>query len=240
MKSFPENVKPLKQEDVFSFDCHPGVSCFTECCRELELTLTPYDILRLKHGLKINSQQFLDQYAIIEFETQDQFPLAYLGMIDDGKASCPFIQDGGCRIYKDRPSACRTYPVGRGAFQNKNGITEQIHILINEPHCFGFSEKKKQTIQTWQTDQGINTYNQCNDFLLPIYNHTFFQKGKKLNQQLADKFIVALYNLDTYREQLPNVLGLKTRQTKPTLDDDLKLLQSSIAWLQKELDQLFT
>ncbi len=47
MPQLPEH-QPLEANEVFRFHCHPGISCFTDCCRQLELALTPYDVLRLK------------------------------------------------------------------------------------------------------------------------------------------------------------------------------------------------
>ncbi|MFH0789406.1 MAG: YkgJ family cysteine cluster protein, partial [Pseudomonadota bacterium] len=49
--------------DSFSFACHPGVSCFTECCRDLNCVLTPYDLLRLKKSLGMTSSDLLDQFT---------------------------------------------------------------------------------------------------------------------------------------------------------------------------------
>lgn len=35
----------------FQFECHKDVSCFTKCCRGIDIILTPYDIIRLKKSL---------------------------------------------------------------------------------------------------------------------------------------------------------------------------------------------
>jgi len=43
----------------FQFNCNPGVSCFTQCCQDVTIVLTPYDVLRLKNGLKISSGEFM-------------------------------------------------------------------------------------------------------------------------------------------------------------------------------------
>ena len=53
----------LDNNDTFSFHCHSGVSCFNQCCRNLNLFLYPYDVLRLKHRLDISSDQFLDTFC---------------------------------------------------------------------------------------------------------------------------------------------------------------------------------
>ncbi len=33
----------LNGDSKIQFNCHTGVSCFNECCKQADLTLTPYD-----------------------------------------------------------------------------------------------------------------------------------------------------------------------------------------------------
>ena len=82
-----EQFQPIVAEQELTFACHPGVSCFTECCRELDLALTPYDVLRLKRHLQLKSGQFLERYVIIEWEDGQLFPTYYLTMVDDGRGN---------------------------------------------------------------------------------------------------------------------------------------------------------
>ncbi len=103
----PRNLTRVKEDEKFSFACHKNVRCFTHCCRKLELALTPYDVLRMKNGLKISSAEFLEKYVIVEHENNDIFPRLYLSMVDDGNESCVFVTPQGCSIYNDRPGACR-------------------------------------------------------------------------------------------------------------------------------------
>ena len=199
MTDLPEHVTPLDPKEPFNFSCHPGVRCFTECCRKLELSLSPYDVLRLKKSLGITSQQFLAEYAVVEFCEDDLYPKVYLGMIDDGHGSCPFVKEQGCRVYKDRPGACRTYPLGRGAYQSIDG-PQEIFVLLQEPHCQGFSQDTRYTVQSWHEDQGLQQYNTHNDILLPIFNAQYFRDGNRLTKDQADLFILALYNTDLFKE----------------------------------------
>ena len=53
---------PIKGNDTFCFRCHPEVSCFNRCCRNLNLFLYPYDVVRLKQCLGLTSDEFLDEY----------------------------------------------------------------------------------------------------------------------------------------------------------------------------------
>ena len=112
----PNNVKQLAEGESFCFSCHPEVHCFCDCCQQLELALTPYDVVRLKDVLGLTGKEFLDQYAVIEYEEGDIFPRVYLAMQNDGRESCPFVSVDGCTVYEGRPSACRTYPLRRAAW----------------------------------------------------------------------------------------------------------------------------
>ncbi len=200
MPQLPEH-QPLEANEVFRFHCHPGIPCFTDCCRQLELALTPYDVLRLKKALGLTSGHFLEQYTVIEFEPEDLYPRVYLGMVDDGRASCPFVGNEGCRVYNDRPGACRTYPLGRGASLEAQG-DKALHILIREPHCHGFAEEREQTLNQWQNDQDLQEYNRYNDEMLAVINHPALLTGHRMSQKQADDFVLCLYDLDRFQKKV--------------------------------------
>lgn len=236
----PDNVRKLENKETFQFDCHPGVDCFTDCCRQLELALTPYDVLRLKKALGLTSTDFLDQYAIVEQLENDIFPQVFLAMIDDGQASCPFVSAAGCGVYADRPGACRTYPLGRGAFQTPDGKCQDFHVLLTEPHCKGFSQSSTQTAEQWDLDQELTLYNSFNDEVMGILQHQRVKTGFRPDQQQVDKFILALYNLDEFRPLVldPKIqpeFSLSEDKTKSLMSDDEALLRFGIQWLEYEL-----
>ena len=62
-KTILEQFPRLDEDAKFTFSCHPGVSCFNQCCSDVNIFLTPYDVLRLKNRLGISSQEFLDKYT---------------------------------------------------------------------------------------------------------------------------------------------------------------------------------
>ena len=55
--------KPLKKNDTFAFACHQDLACFNRCCRNLNLFLYPYDVIRLRKALNMDSEQFLDTHV---------------------------------------------------------------------------------------------------------------------------------------------------------------------------------
>jgi uncharacterized protein len=237
---FPDNVTRLCGLKPFSFGCHPKVSCFTECCRELDLALTPYDVLRLCKELKMTSVEFLERYVVLEQDENDVFPVLYLGMVDDGRASCPFIGKKGCKVYHGRPGACRAYPVGRGATLDGNGKKQELYVLVREDHCKGFAEPETHTVAEWFENQGLDEYNRINDEVLTLLQHEKVQKGMRLSRQQIDNFLLALYRLDEFRE-LVSSPGFQDRfmlteeERASVLSDDLSLLRFGIRWLKKSL-----
>lgn len=235
-----DNCQKVSADQPFAFSCHPEIPCFTECCRELDLALTPYDILRLKRHLNLSSSKFLEQYVIIEWEEEQLFPTCYLTMIDDGRASCVFVSRTGCSVYTDRPGSCRSYPLGRGASSNSGKVATESLILIKESHCRGFEETDKQAVSRYLLDQGMELYNQFNDILLPLLQHPRIQQQKfRPSRQQLDQYILALYDLDQFRRQIIDgsidlQCPLTPQQLQGLAGDDEELLRLGLSWLMRE------
>lgn len=238
-QSLPHYFSSIDGQAPFSFQCHPKAPCFTHCCRELDLVLTPYDVLRLKNRLDLHSGHFLEQYVIIEWDEQALFPVSYLTMVDDGKASCVFVRPEGCAVYPDRPGSCRAYPAGRGAELLPDGSVKENLVLIKEPHCKGFAEKSSQTVAAYFKDQELEAYNRANDQLLPLLQHEKIVQGFKPTRPQLDQFILALYNLDTFRQEIADGRITLKRPFTPSemqgiAGDDEKLLELGTKWLVQE------
>lgn len=191
-------VKNLDRDQSFSFRCGPELACFTDCCRQLDLVLTPYDVLRLCRALGLSGAEFLERYGVIEQEAGDAFPQVYLGMVDDGRASCPFVSAKGCTVYGDRPGACRTYPLGRGARLGPDDKADDFYVVLNEPHCRGFAEEKPQTVVTWLDDQELAYYNEFNDLTMRILQHPRIRQGYRPDVGQLARFLEVLYNLSGF------------------------------------------
>ena len=82
------NVEPVRlgPESQFKFKCHPGIKCFTECCRDINIILTPYDIIQLKNKLKLTSEEFLAIYTEPQMLEKTGLPVVTLKFLDDEKA----------------------------------------------------------------------------------------------------------------------------------------------------------
>lgn len=239
-KQFPEGMVPLGTS-VFRFACHSGVSCFTRCCRKLELFLYPYDILRLKKRLGIGSEEFLDTYAGVVQGANPYFPAVVMRMRDDADNTCPFLDpEKGCTVYEDRPSACRTYPLERAVDRNpERGAPQEYYFMTDHEYCKGHAEDKEWTVKEWLRDQQLIYYNAMDDLWAEM--DTIFSQNPWRGEGVAGpKQLLAFmicYNLDRFRQYVNDHNLLKQfrldKARKRAIDtDDEALLKFGYDWLK--------
>ena len=233
----PPEIMAIDGDSTFAFACHPELGCFTQCCRMLELALTPYDVLRLRKGTGLNSAQLLERYVIIEQDPGEAFPRLYLTMVDDGHGSCPFVSDNGCAIYDHRPGACRTYPLGRGTSLGANETLHERFVLIREKFCQGFSQQSCQNPKKYLEDQEAISYNRSNDKVAAILQHEAVHSGLIPSQKDVDLFLLLLYDLDTLRHKLEQGLLAECDDHVTEMDlqrwSDEELLDYAVGLLPK-------
>jgi Fe-S-cluster containining protein len=187
-----EQKRKMTPEHIFTFRCHAGTSCFTQCCRDVTIVLTPYDILRLKKGLGISSEEFLDRYTLIFPQKGRLIPLVILRMNENDK-KCVFVTEQGCSIYEDRPWPCRMYPLN----MDDDGTFSQI---AGADRCRGLAEEDVWRIGDWLSDQGIVPYEEMNALFSGITIPLKSQKMDIDNPQITKMLFMALYNIDKFRE----------------------------------------
>lgn len=188
--------KKYTLQDTFSFSCHKGISCFTACCRDINIFLTPYDVLRMKRATQMTSDQFLNTYTIAVVDPKG-FPAVVLKMTEDENKQCPFVSSEGCQIYQDRPWSCRIYPLMPAPFM------EHEFTLIEEPKCHGLKEQKEWTIEEWRRSQGIELYDSMNESYKDITMHNYvLNKKTTLAPEEAKLLYMACYDLDKFRRFL--------------------------------------
>ena len=224
------------EDKTFCFACHPQVPCFNQCCRKLELVLTPYDVLRLKRNLGITSDEFLDKYAEVE-PGQNGWPQARLKMQDNAEKTCPFLSQQGCTVYPDRPGACRTYPLGRAVRGGRaGGPAEESFFLVRESHCRGFEKGAYWSPQTWIKDQGLTPYFAMNDLFMPLITRQPWDPDPAALAQKMRMYFMACYNLEKFREfvtksRLRQIIAVPPEVLGEIARDDLRLLEFAFKWV---------
>jgi Fe-S-cluster containining protein len=222
--------KPRFEEvHAFKFNCYAGLSCFTNCCQDINIILTPYDVLRLKNSLNLSSGKFLDNYTIILPKKGHLIPLFILKMNESDK-KCPFVSTQGCAVYDDRPWPCRMYPLDI----NDDGT---YSLIANTSKCLGLEEEDTKKISEWLKNQGIEPYNEMNEYLSSLTIQLQSQNMDIDNPQIQQMIIMALYNIDKFREFVFKSTFLNRLEVEPEIieaikNSDTELLKFAFDWIK--------
>ncbi len=236
-----DHLIPIMPDTKFTFACSPEVRCFNACCRNLNQTLYPYDILRLKKALGLSSSEFLKRYTKQHIGPESGLPIVTLKPGDARRLTCPLVTEKGCSVYSDRPSSCRTYPLVRAISRcRETGRITEGFALLKEQHCLGFKEGKEQTVRQWMKDQEAANYNQINDKLMEIIRIKNQLHPGPLDLKLRYLFYMALYDLDNFRNRifdhdLFDNFEVAPQKLEAARTDDTALLEIWMEWVKKLL-----
>jgi len=232
--------RKLEAGDTFSFECHPQIACFNRCCRNLNLFLYPYDVIRLKNRLDLSSDQFLDKHVNIVLRNSNFFPEVLLKMSEDKERTCPFLSDAGCMVYPDRPDTCRTFPVEQGVFYDATSkTTKLVHFFRPPEFCLGRHEQELWTTRSWAQDQEAVTYNKMTVLWSEIkrlfQDNPWGPEGPEGPK--AKMAFMATYNIDQFRDFLFNSSFLKRYKVKSTIrkkirNNDVELMKFGFEWVK--------
>jgi len=227
---------------TIQFRCRKGIACWNACCSNIDISLTPYDILRLKQHLGITSNDFLLRYTLPYEMEQSGIAGVKLRAVENG-TSCRFMTPEGCSVYDDRPTACRYYPVALLSMRKQDEYTDtQSYALVKEEHCLGHNEPRNITIDAYRQEQGLEEY----DELARGWRQLILKKkssgpsvGKPSKRSLQLYFMVC-YDLDTFRsfvtsEGFNELYDLPAEETNKMLADDTALMLFGFRFLRQVL-----
>lgn len=230
----------LNENDTFRFRCHPGVSCFNLCCRNLNMFLYPYDVLRLKNHLGISSDEFLERHVDVVLREGNYFPDVLLRMADNEEKTCPFLTVDGCSVYPDRPDTCRTFPMEQGQLLDAgSGKTKPVYFFRPPDFCQGQHETRSWTPRTWASDQDAAQHNRMTARWAELKRR--FEDdpwaGEGPQGQRSKMAFMATYNIDRFREFVFRSSFLKRYRIKPERlrkikRDEAALLKFGFEWVE--------
>ncbi len=224
------------------FLCRKGIACWNVCCSNIDISLTPYDILRLKQLLNLSSGEFLQQYTVPYEMEQGGIAGVKLRPIENGKA-CRFMTAEGCSVYQDRPTSCRYYPVALLSMRKQDEYTDtHSFALVKEDHCLGHNEPRELTIDEYRIEQGAEEY----DELARGWRQLILKKKSsgpsvgKPSKSSLQLFFMVCYDVDRFRsfvvsEGFNELYDLDTEETIDILGDDTKLMLFGFRFLKQIL-----
>jgi len=234
-KNHKKGLTVLSPEDIFRFDCRPGIACFTRCCRDISIFLSPYDIIRMKNALGLSSTEFLKKYTLTLIGDTG-LPVVMLKMADNAEKTCPFLTDQGCSIYENRPWSCRIYPLQPESTKTTEKAQKQYYSVMDVPFCLGLKADKTASVKDWIETQGIEIYREMEALFKPIMTNQNLFATKITNPKIQDMFYMACYDLDRFKRFVLESSFLKIYQVDPEVvekikTDDVALYRLAMDWV---------
>jgi Fe-S-cluster containining protein len=236
----PVMPEMLESSATIQFQCRKGIDCWNACCSNIDISLTPVDILRLSRRLAISTTEFLMQYTF-PYELE---PNGIAGVkfkpVENGTA-CQFMRPEGCDVYSDRPTACRYYPVALLSMRRSDEYTDrQSYALVKEPHCHGHLEPRSLTIEEYRREQGVIEY----DDLGRGWRQLVLKKKSSgptvgaPSKRSLQLWFMACYDLDRFRafvasEPFGETYAVPDEELKEILLDDANLMQFAFRFLRQ-------
>lgn len=214
-------------ERKFKFLCHSGLECFNNCCRDIYIILTPYDVLRMKNHLGILSGEFLRDHTI-PVATGTLFPAVALRMKPDNDLACPFVSDNGCRVYPVRPWSCRMAPL--------DSVEGEMRFIFSSEHCLGLNEDREWTVDEWMRDQEMTGYDAIEGALKELPNRVKFTGMNRIDSHIVQLIYMICYDIDRFRRyvfktRFLQVFPVDRTQESEIRTDDGALLRFGLRWL---------
>lgn len=226
----------LGPDDSFDFRCGKDLDCFNCCCRDVSIVLTPYDILRMRRALGVDSMEFLRKYTISPFTKEQKIPVVLLKMDAETKR-CLFVNEDGCSIYTSRPWACRMYPLGVADPKNPTPTDHRFHFLLKEDLCHGHGQGRILTVREWIDDQGIEEYDMMGASFKELMLHDFWDRDQELTPEQMEMYYMACYDLDRFRRfvfesSFLQLFDVDEARVEAIRSDDVELLEFAMQWLR--------
>lgn len=232
----PKDAAVLKRESQIRFHCRPSLPCFTKCCRDVNVFLGPYDVVRLRKRLGISSGEFLRRYTITLIPEVSGFPLVVLRMDEKKGRKCPFVGPEGCSVYEDRPWSCRMFPLDKGQGE------DQYRFIAPEELCLGEQGADEISVGEYLLSQGVQEYEEVEQKLRSMGPEPGLLREPIRNPRIQEICRMAMYDVDTFRSlvlqsRFLDIFWVERSLMEKIPEDDIAVLELGQRWLRFGLQE---
>ncbi|MCE5335326.1 MAG: YkgJ family cysteine cluster protein [Desulfobacteraceae bacterium] len=225
----------LSESSSFHFACHDALPCFTQCCRDVNIYLTPYDIVRLRRVVKTGSTEFLARHTQSFLAKGTSIPVVQL-LMDPKSLYCPFVTADGCQVYENRPWACRMFPL------DLSPTPGQYRLIAGKDRCKGLLERRDKNVGDWMNEQGVSDYVAFDAEFQSVMPKRF-RPGAPMNEGLGRVLFLA-YDLDRFKELLSDArfkrfYEVDDAMIERALENDEELLRLAFRYIREQMDELY-
>jgi Fe-S-cluster containining protein len=157
----------------------PCSLCNASCCKDLYITVTIFDILRIMEETKKKHEEFaiiyplrllnFDNETVLECkEKEEKYISEHILCLKSHP--CIFLESNHCTIHKIAPSVCKSFPKGiDGKFKTKlcpspAGLAFRVLGTESRAEYKWELDTYKEIVETWNKSKASKSV--CMDFLL--------------------------------------------------------------------------
>jgi len=183
----------------------------------------------------MGSSEFLSKYTLSFLAKVGNIPVVQLKM-DPQTLYCPFVAEQGCKVYENRPWACRMFPL------DLSSVEAEFRIIAGKERCMGLFERSAGTVADWLKSQGVPEYAQMErEFQSAVPSG--FRPGSPMNEGLGRVLFMA-YDLDRFAELLKDKRFLMFHEVDGNLlslagEDAKELLRLAFRYIRAQMDDLY-
>ncbi len=231
----PAEGERLTESGTFHFACNDSLPCFTQCCRDVNIYLSPYDILRLRKALGgMDSAGFLARYTQNFLAKVTNIPVVQL-LMDRQTLRCPFVTERGCSVYLDRPWACRMFPLDLAP-------GGEYTLIAGKERCKGLLEPGSASVGRWLEGQGVGRYAEMEKEYLAVVPERF-KPGAAMNEGLGRVLFLA-YDLDRFARLLDDPRFCSFYDVDDAMlarveTDGEELLRLAFRYIRAQMEELY-
>jgi hypothetical protein len=166
-------------------------------------------------------------------------PVFVLRMGADPQKRCLLVDPvQGCRVYEERPWACRMYPLDSRESEEAESEGEEEYFVTADPEkCRGLLEERALTPAEWEKEQGLDAYKKIEALFNEITSAQRVWGDHKLDGKVQNMIILACYNTERFRKfvfesNFLKLFDLDEALVEEIKTDDVELLKLGFRWLQ--------
>ena len=137
------NYRKIELDEAFGFRC----TLSGNCCRNMEIFINPYDVLRLAEALNTTTTEVIDGHLLFLENKEQGLRKPVLRAAREG--ICAFNVERKCTIHKDRPLSCRLFPIAR---------REEEFLVQEAEYCKGLLQDRSVTLSVYLEGEEAGTY----------------------------------------------------------------------------------
>jgi len=163
----------MHRDSPFSFECN---AC-GRCCRNKDIQLNPYELVRLADFLGVSTGEFLDKFIR---------PGSPFLLFSGNNDTCVFLNDQGCSVHPVRPLVCRLYPLGKYLSGDRE---EHFKCIEPQPDCEG-TLGENGILEDFLESQKTEPYMEASGQYLDLFDRLhqdLYQKLEGQNINLPDR-----------------------------------------------------